>query len=178
MISIHIINAWDYHHCHPHHKLYTTSSSLSPKDWESLQSRRQENVLRMPSSAILGIAYTCPSFPQSSTWFTTNTLLTLMIFIFMTLWPCLGLPPSLLPSQLYTTSSPHLQSRRWEGVFYLVQFTFPCPSSLALGMFPKEQDSSLKVTRVLLFCWTCCHWKHCPLSLASNPNFSLFGLPW
>ena len=57
----------------------------------------------------------------------------------------------LSPSQLYATSSLRLQSRRWEGVLYLVRFTFPHPSSLALGTFPEEQDFSLKFTGVLLF---------------------------
>ena len=45
----------------------------------------------------------------------------------------------------------HQQSRRWEGVFYLVWFAFLCPSSLTLGMFPEEQDFSLKIASVLSF---------------------------
>ena len=64
--------------------------------------------------------------------------------------PMPGLPLSLSPSRLYATSSSRLQSRRWEGVLYLVQFAFPRPSSLALGTFPEEQDFSLKFADVLL----------------------------
>ena len=63
--------------------------------------------------------------------------------------PMPGLPPSPSPSRLYTTSSSRLQSRRWEGVLYSVQFAFPCPLSLALGTFPEEQDFSLKFASVL-----------------------------
>ena len=65
--------------------------------------------------------------------------------------PMPRLPPSPSPSRLYATSSLHLQSRRWEGVLYLVQFAFPRPSSLALGTFPEEQDFSLKFAGVLSF---------------------------
>ena len=65
--------------------------------------------------------------------------------------PMPGLPPSPSPSQLYATPSSRLQSRRWEGVLYSVQFAFLHPSSLALGTFPEEQDFSLKFAGVLSF---------------------------
>ena len=100
-------------------------------------------VLGMPPLASPWYRLHSSSSSQSSTRFATTCSL---LYDFM---PMPGLPPSPSPSRLYATSSSHLQSRRWEGVLYSVWFVFPCPSSLALGTFPEEQDFSLKFADVL-----------------------------
>ena len=107
----------------------------------------------------------------------TLTITYFMIFILYDFMPMPRLPPSPSPSRYLATSSPRLQSRRWEGVSYLVQFAFLCPLSLALGTFPEERDFSLKITSVYC-CWTHRHWNCQLSSLADNPDFGLFGLPW
>ena len=91
--------------------------------------------------------------------------------------PMPGLLPSPSPSRYLTTSSPCLQSKRWEGVFYSVRFTFLRLSSLALGTFPEEWDFSLKIAGVY-HRWTRHHWNRRLSTLADNPDFSLFSLLW
>ena len=100
-------------------------------------------VLGMPPLASPRYCLRSSSSSRSSTRFATTRSLP---YDFM---PMPGLPPSLSPSRLYATSSLRLQSRRWEGVLYSVWFVFPCPSSLALGTSPEEQDFSLKFAGVL-----------------------------
>ena len=108
-------------------------------------------------------------------------LMTLTTIWYLFLWPYAWdyRHPTTITTlrSVFLASLWEVPSRRWEVVFYLVQFTSPYPLSLALEMFPEEQDFLWRYQRTLI-CWTCCDANRRPLSLADNPDFGLFGPLW